>query len=52
MPLLWSALIANPDLPDSRTRCAAHTPDPATFYAQGPKGYTSYPALARENVGA
>jgi len=38
--------IANPDLP---RRFANHaplnTPDPSTFYASGPKGYTDYPAL-------
>ena len=45
--------IANPDLPERFKRDAPlNTPDPATFYAQGPKGYTDYPALARENVGA
>ena len=43
--------IANPDLP---IRFAQGTPlnppDPDTFYAPGPKGYTDYPAL--ENAGA
>jgi 2,4-dienoyl-CoA reductase-like NADH-dependent reductase (Old Yellow Enzyme family) len=45
--------IANPDLP-ARFKLDAplNTPDPATFYAQGPKGYTDYPALAHEGVGA
>jgi 2,4-dienoyl-CoA reductase-like NADH-dependent reductase (Old Yellow Enzyme family) len=45
--------IANPDLP-SRFKLDAplNSPDPTTFYAQGPKGYTDYPALAREGVGA
>ena len=45
--------IANPDLP-ARFKLDAplNTPDPSTFYAQGPKGYTDYPALAREIVGA
>jgi 2,4-dienoyl-CoA reductase-like NADH-dependent reductase (Old Yellow Enzyme family) len=38
--------IANPDLPERFQHGAAlNTPDPATFYAQGPKGYTDYPAL-------
>jgi 2,4-dienoyl-CoA reductase-like NADH-dependent reductase (Old Yellow Enzyme family) len=41
--------IANPDLP---ARFAAHaplnTPDPATFYSPGAKGYTDYPALQLE----
>ncbi len=40
-------IIANPDLVE---RFAAHaplnTPDPATFYAGGEKGYTDYPFLA------
>ncbi len=38
--------IANPDLP-RRLQCDAplNPPDPATFYAPGPKGYTDYPAL-------
>ncbi|QNI36978.1 alkene reductase [Edaphobacter albus] len=39
--------IANPDLP---TRFAKHAPlnrpEPNTFYAPGPHGYTDYPALA------
>ena len=39
--------IANPDLAE---RFAAHaplnTPDPATFYMGGEKGYTDYPAMA------
>ena len=45
--------IANPDLP-ARFKLGAplNTPDPATFYAQGPKGYTDYPVLAREGAGA
>lgn len=44
--------IANPDLP-ARFKLDAplNTPDPSTFYAHGPKGYTDYPALARESVG-
>ena len=41
------AFIANPDLP-KRFACNAplNTPDSTTFYADGPKGYTDYPALA------
>jgi N-ethylmaleimide reductase len=39
--------IANPDLV-ARLRLDAplNKPDPATFYGEGPKGYTDYPALA------
>jgi 2,4-dienoyl-CoA reductase-like NADH-dependent reductase (Old Yellow Enzyme family) len=38
--------IANPDLP-RRFRLGAplNAPDPTTFYASGPHGYTDYPAL-------
>jgi N-ethylmaleimide reductase len=40
------AFIANPDLPHRfRTGAALNTPDRATFYSGGPKGYTDYPAL-------
>lgn len=41
------AFIANPDLP-KRFACnsSLNTPDSATFYADGAKGYTDYPALA------
>jgi 2,4-dienoyl-CoA reductase-like NADH-dependent reductase (Old Yellow Enzyme family) len=39
--------IANPDLPRRFARNAPlNTPDPQTFYADGPKGYTDYPALS------
>lgn len=39
--------IANPDLPRRIAALAnLNTPDPATFYAQGPAGYTDYPVLA------
>ena len=45
--------IANPDLP---ARFAQHTPlnqpEPSTFYAHGAAGYTDYPALEPELVGA
>jgi 2,4-dienoyl-CoA reductase-like NADH-dependent reductase (Old Yellow Enzyme family) len=45
--------IANPDLPARfNVDVPLNTPDPSTFYAQGPKGYADYPALAREIVGA
>jgi 2,4-dienoyl-CoA reductase-like NADH-dependent reductase (Old Yellow Enzyme family) len=38
--------IANPDLPKRFARNAPlNTPDQTTFYADGPKGYTDYPAL-------
>ncbi len=41
--------IANPDLPERFFHNAAlNTPDPSTFYASGPKGYTDYPALVLE----
>ena len=45
------AFIANPDLPERLRRRAAgemvelNTPDVATFYSPGEKGYTDYPAL-------
>lgn len=39
--------IANPDLPERLRRGASlNEPQPATFYAKGPDGYTDYPALA------
>ncbi len=39
--------IANPDLPERFARNAPlNPPDSSTFYADGPKGYTDYPALA------
>ena len=38
--------IANPDLPERlRTGAPLNPPNPATFYAPGPKGYTDYPFL-------
>ena len=41
------AFIANPDLPARFKKDAAlNEPQPATFYASGPEGYTDYPALA------
>jgi N-ethylmaleimide reductase len=40
--------IANPDLPERfRHNAPLNPPDPATFYAPGPKGYTDYPALEK-----
>jgi N-ethylmaleimide reductase len=39
--------IANPDLVHRyKTGAALNKPDPSTFYGEGPKGYTDYPALA------
>jgi len=41
------SFLANPDLPKRfATGAALNAPDPKTFYAPGPKGYTDYPALA------
>lgn len=38
--------IANPDLPVRFKHGAPlNTPDPSTFYAEGPQGYTDYPTL-------
>ena len=38
--------LANPDLVARMQKNAAmNTPDPATFYVPGPKGYSDYPAL-------
>ncbi|MHC5544084.1 alkene reductase, partial [Singulisphaera rosea] len=40
--------IANPDLPlRFATDAPLNAPDPSTFYAQGPAGYTDYPFLER-----
>jgi N-ethylmaleimide reductase len=39
--------IANPDLPERFQHDASFNKlDPSTFYGEGPKGYTDYPALA------
>lgn len=39
--------IANPDLPLRFAKAASlNTPDPETFYATGPEGYTDYPSLS------
>lgn len=38
--------IANPDLPERfRHQAPLNEPDPSTFYAPGPKGFTDYPCL-------
>ncbi len=43
------AFIANPDLVERFKRGAPlNTPDTATFYGGGAKGYIDYPALAPE----
>lgn len=40
--------IANPDLPVRfELEAELNTPDPSTFYASGPEGYISYPAMSR-----
>ncbi len=45
--------IANPDLPERfKLSAPLNAPDPATFYAQGPKGYTDYPFLERAEAEA
>ena len=39
--------IANPDLVSRfRKRAPLNRPEPHTFYAAGPHGYTDYPTLA------
>lgn len=45
--------IANPDLP-LRLKAGAplNEPNPATFYGQGPEGYTDYPALDEVRLSA
>lgn len=41
-----TAFLANPDLPARiHTGAPLNTPDSATFYSPGPKGYTDYPTL-------
>ncbi|WP_420997669.1 alkene reductase [Cupriavidus sp. 30B13] len=41
--------IANPDLPARLfAQAPLNTPDPATFYGGGERGYTDYPSLAQE----
>jgi 2,4-dienoyl-CoA reductase-like NADH-dependent reductase (Old Yellow Enzyme family) len=40
--------LSNPDLPERfRQNAPLNEPDPSTFYAPGPKGYTDYPFLRR-----
>ncbi|ODT75416.1 alkene reductase [bacterium SCN 62-11] len=40
------SFIANPDLVERlRTEAELNTPDPSSFYASGPHGYTDYPTL-------
>ncbi|MBS2033823.1 alkene reductase [bacterium] len=40
------SFIANPDLVERfRVGAELNSPDPSTFYAQGPHGYTDYPTL-------
>ena len=43
------SFLANPDLP-KRFEIGAdlNSPDPSTFYSQGPDGYTDYPTLSEE----
>ena len=41
-----TGFLANPDLPARiRTGATLNAPHPATFYSQGPTGYTDYPTL-------
>ncbi len=45
------AAIANPDLVERfRTGAPLNEPDPSTFYADGPVGYTDYPSLENANA--
>ncbi|MFY0475249.1 alkene reductase [Achromobacter marplatensis] len=45
-----SAFLANPDLPERLLKGAAlNSPDKATFYTAGAKGYTDYPMLHAED---
>ena len=46
--IAWGKLfIANPDLPERFAQSAPlNDPDPSTFYADGPQGYTDYPSLS------
>jgi 2,4-dienoyl-CoA reductase-like NADH-dependent reductase (Old Yellow Enzyme family) len=40
--------LVNPDLPERfRQNAPLNEPDPPTFYASGPKGYTTYPSLEK-----
>lgn len=41
-----TAFLANPDLPARiQAKAPLNAPNPATFYTEGPEGYTDYPAL-------
>ncbi len=43
-----TSFLANPDLPERiKLGAALNQPDPATFYSQGPAGYTDYPTLSK-----
>jgi N-ethylmaleimide reductase len=43
--------LANPDLVKRwKAKLAVNAPDMSTFYTPGPKGYTDYPALVREQA--
>jgi N-ethylmaleimide reductase len=45
--------LANPDLVKRwKAKLAVNAPDMSTFYTPGPKGYTDYPALIREQARA
>jgi 2,4-dienoyl-CoA reductase-like NADH-dependent reductase (Old Yellow Enzyme family) len=48
----WGKLfLANPDLPERFAKNAPlNVPDPDTFYAHGPKGYSDYPSLEETQV--
>ena len=40
--------LTNPDLPARfQSDAPLNTPDPATFYGSGAKGYTDYPSLSK-----
>ncbi len=42
-----TSFLANPDLPERiKLGAALNQPDPATFYSQGPAGYTDYSTLS------
>ncbi|WP_437732789.1 alkene reductase [Sorangium sp. So ce1335] len=45
--------LANPDLPERLSRRAPlNPPDVATFYSEGPRGYTDYPRLGEAQAAA
>ena len=42
-----TAFLANPDLPARiKAKAELNSPNPATFYSPGPKGYVDYPAMS------